>query len=316
MSTLVTCQICGEGLKTINPNHLRFKHGITLEEYRRRFPKAPLYSQSYIENHRKATQRLWCDPVYREKISLARKEQWKNPEIAKRMARGISEGRKRNAKEKTCVDCGKSFLAINPHEQKRCPQCYKVYKWLYHRKWYMRRYKLWHQTVKALMEDVISQVGFISPTHACFGGTLGTMGTPQMDLAILENGRVAGAVWLERAKPNWRRFLRDMKTIGYVDYPKTPARRRLAKAGWQRRIMKRCPECGSYGIEVWQENPHCLECNHELVLALENQYYCLMETVCSHCGLVDNSQHFIFKCEKCGKEIRISVGEDLEFTIV
>jgi DNA-directed RNA polymerase subunit RPC12/RpoP len=310
VTTLVTCQICDASLKTIHPNHLR-KHGITFEEYKRRFPEAPLHSEDYLKNHIESRRKMNTEE-YRIKHSLKAKQQWENPEIAKRMGKAISEGKRRNAKVKTCVDCGKSFRAVNPHEQKRCPDCYKVFRWLYFRKWHMRRYKLWHQTVKSIMEDVVREYGYISPTHACYDGTLGTMGTPQMDFTLLENGRVAGAVWLENAKPHWhkRGFLLNEVKVGYISYPKTPTRKRLAKAGWQSRIMKRCPDCGNYGIEVWQENPHCLECNSELVLALQNQYYSLTETVCSNCGLVDNSMHFIFKCKECGKENRVGIGLD------
>lgn len=65
---------------------------------------------------------------------------------------------------------------------------------------------------------------------------------------------------------------------------------------------------------VYLENPHCMECGNEIVFADENQYYTVSEFACSKCGLVDNGNHLIFKCKRCGLEYRVREDSDgLEF---
>jgi len=43
---LVTCEICGEQMKQITPNHLKYKHQSTLKEYINSYPKSKLLSDS------------------------------------------------------------------------------------------------------------------------------------------------------------------------------------------------------------------------------------------------------------------------------
>lgn len=40
---MISCCLCNKSFKVITPSHLR-THGITLQEYKKRFPRAPIYS--------------------------------------------------------------------------------------------------------------------------------------------------------------------------------------------------------------------------------------------------------------------------------
>jgi len=42
---MVNCYLCGKSFKVITPSHLK-SHGVTLQEYRERFPDAPIYSDA------------------------------------------------------------------------------------------------------------------------------------------------------------------------------------------------------------------------------------------------------------------------------
>jgi hypothetical protein len=43
----VICQMCGKPFLTISPRHLKYKHNITLDEYKLRFSDAPLASEEF-----------------------------------------------------------------------------------------------------------------------------------------------------------------------------------------------------------------------------------------------------------------------------
>ena len=47
----VTCRICGEQCKRIYGKHLKFKHNnMTTNEYKKKFPNAPIMALSDIKN--------------------------------------------------------------------------------------------------------------------------------------------------------------------------------------------------------------------------------------------------------------------------
>lgn len=98
--------------------------------------------------------------------------------------------------------------------------------------------------------------------------------------------------------------------MGEANKSRVPWRRRLRSMAWQREVMKRCPSCGGHNIGVYTENPHCFECGGELVFARENKQYGLFERCCSECGVIDHTFHYIFRCEDCGEEHRIRIGQD------
>lgn len=72
---MIQCKLCGDWFLQITWNHLKYYHGITLEEYQRQFPVSPTYSEetlghiseaasqthseSTIENQRKAQLARW-----------------------------------------------------------------------------------------------------------------------------------------------------------------------------------------------------------------------------------------------------------------
>lgn len=305
----VVCRVCGERLKTISHRHLN-KHGITFEEYKRRFPDAPLHSIEYLKNHSEATKRLMAKLEYKARLSARAKNQWaKNRD---RMREAIKEGVSKRGELKICADCGKPFLANNPHEQHRCPRCYERYRKRYSLVWYKRRYHVWHHILKESIKEFANEYdgSILTFSHVGFPNDVGTSGTPAMNLTVLPNGRVAGAIYLETGKiPS----IKGDKTASKT--PMTPWRRRLPQSGWQRWILQECPDCGEKSLLTFVENPHCMECGAEIIFAKENEYYTISEFVCSKCGLVDDGIHYIFKCSKCSSEFRICVSQngDLEF---
>lgn len=42
---MIKCILCGKEFKVISPLHLKKIHGITMHQYRERFPDAPIYSK-------------------------------------------------------------------------------------------------------------------------------------------------------------------------------------------------------------------------------------------------------------------------------
>ena len=40
---MITCVLCGRKFKVISPLHLKRIHGVTMSQYRERFPDAPIY---------------------------------------------------------------------------------------------------------------------------------------------------------------------------------------------------------------------------------------------------------------------------------
>ena len=55
--SLIECKICGRKLALITPSHLA-KHGITIEEYRKKYPDAPLMSKILRKARSEITKRL------------------------------------------------------------------------------------------------------------------------------------------------------------------------------------------------------------------------------------------------------------------
>jgi hypothetical protein len=46
----VTCRLCGYRATRIYGKHLKFKHNISTEEYKNKFPNAPLMSQKDLDS--------------------------------------------------------------------------------------------------------------------------------------------------------------------------------------------------------------------------------------------------------------------------
>lgn len=286
---LVKCRVCGKGFVTITITHLK-SHGLTFDDYKRLFPDAPLMTSELLRKH---AERL------RKQASEASKKSWQNRE---RKIKAIKEGRAKRSELKKCMDCGQDFLATEPWQQKRCPKCQRLYENFRSRQRYYRIKRYVMENFKELNE---LEKNLPETHYPCIFGVAGTEGTPAMNLTVLSNGRIAGALWLESGG----------KEFNHVISPKTPWRRRLPESSWQRRIMENCPDCGTQNILVYLENPHCLECGNEIIFAHENECYTVSELACSKCGLVDNGTHYIFKCPKCSSEFRVCMGQDgnLEF---
>jgi len=283
--SLIQCQVCGKRFITITRTHLK-SHGLTFDDYKRLFPDAPLMNSELLQKHAERLRKL---------AGYAGKKAWLNRE---KKIEAIKRGRAKRVEVKSCVDCGREFLATEPWLQVRCPKCQKLRIRFLDRQ---RYYRLKHY-IRRDFEELNEIEKHLPETHYPCLGIVGTVGTPAMNLTVLPNGRVAGAVWLESGG----------KQFNHAS-PITPWRKRLKEGVWQKRLLEKCPDCGMPNMLVYAENPHCWECGGEIVFAPENEIYGVSEFVCSKCGLVDNGTHYVFKCSKCGSEYRIAVNEDVEY---
>jgi len=94
---MIRCEICGKEFSAITNTHLR-THGMTIKEYKKRFPNAPL---NFPPNKGHP-----LPEEVRKKISEAVKEALRKPEIYKKYREGL---RKRNLSGKNHPRYGKSL---------------------------------------------------------------------------------------------------------------------------------------------------------------------------------------------------------------
>lgn len=87
----VKCMVCGRRLHVVHTNHLK-KHGLTIEQYRSKFPRAKIYSDRYIRSLKKR----YCKTIGRKRV-------------------------------KTCVNCGAAF-ATNAPNKFMCDLCQRKHK--------------------------------------------------------------------------------------------------------------------------------------------------------------------------------------------
>lgn len=86
MSNLVFCPICGQTMKWITTNHLKFKHGISGEEFRRMYPNFQRCSDSVLDNKRELVRIMnqankssdkWLNSRWSEENRQAQSEKFK-----------------------------------------------------------------------------------------------------------------------------------------------------------------------------------------------------------------------------------------------
>jgi len=87
----VQCRICGAHYKQISTGHAK-GHGLTVADYRERFPDAPIVSQALIEVKREGTKQYFKDhpekgAAHAEKIKLF----WADPTNMQKMKQSFSE---------------------------------------------------------------------------------------------------------------------------------------------------------------------------------------------------------------------------------
>lgn len=96
----VECRLCNRELKRVSNFHLKFRHNLTIIEYKNMFPYCDTYSKDTLEKMSQARQLVWKSKTeeekqwsiarmlsnhfkatneMREKWSKAAKEQWRNP---------------------------------------------------------------------------------------------------------------------------------------------------------------------------------------------------------------------------------------------
>jgi len=103
----ITCAICGGQFRQLTKSHLAL-HGITMKEYRERYPDNALHSERFAEAHKSFYEgenrrdisgdaNPMRRPEVREKGSKGKKEAWKNPRKRKNFTAGRS-GRKQDNK--------------------------------------------------------------------------------------------------------------------------------------------------------------------------------------------------------------------------
>jgi len=136
---MVTCQLCRKEFKSLTPTHLKKAHGITMAEYRARFPDAPLrdVSSEQRENYSRMSKARWADPEYKARnaprlaaqakdanAALQEKRQ-ADPEFDKAWLEACQAAQDKNRKPLPhCVDCGDE---ISPGHV-RCFPCYQAWR--------------------------------------------------------------------------------------------------------------------------------------------------------------------------------------------
>jgi len=141
-------------------------------------------------------------------------------------------GRKR---KKVCVDCSKPFVTYSPNKI-RCNDCQRIYR------------------LEAKKARERQRRRSFKPLDQILGS-----GDKTTHLTILPNGRILGAVWLER----------EMKRLN------------------GRKVRYKCPVCdGGDMLMIRNHEAYCMECGGKIVYARENEHYTMSEFACSSCGLV------------------------------
>ena len=83
----VRCEICGKELRLINYMHLR-THGISIDEYKRRYPHAKLSSEEHRANTARAIKKLYeTDPEYNKRRLQALRKVTSRPEFREKMSK-------------------------------------------------------------------------------------------------------------------------------------------------------------------------------------------------------------------------------------
>lgn len=59
----IICYLCSKQFDMITPSHLKYKHGITVAEYRAMFPDAPMTSLEARANIAQGQRKVWIDKV-------------------------------------------------------------------------------------------------------------------------------------------------------------------------------------------------------------------------------------------------------------
>lgn len=81
----IVCPLCGESMKRITHKHCMYRHNITLQDLRDRFPGLVTISEESKERTATKTRDQWKDECHRSHVSEVNssrtKEQWKNPEF-------------------------------------------------------------------------------------------------------------------------------------------------------------------------------------------------------------------------------------------
>ena len=168
--------------------------------------------------------------------------------------------------EAVCIDCGQPFRAYechvnrSVHPKRRCDSCQQRHAEGYDRRRYIAlraRYRAyWHNVGKYRREVT-------NPFRHDHDKTT--------DLTV-ENGRVNGAVWLERNLGNRH------KTRAFGDFY------RFLQNGGAKEYAHSCG--GTLILINGQHQAYCMECGEKIVKASQNEHYSVMEFACSGCGLV------------------------------
>ena len=97
MNDKIKCQVCGKEFKQIQYRHTK-QHGLTISEYKEKFPNAPIISQAASDRRRSAAvgrKITWAD-----KISSSVKKSWKENKFQGRTGIPLSEESRKSLSHK------------------------------------------------------------------------------------------------------------------------------------------------------------------------------------------------------------------------
>lgn len=97
MNDLIKCQICGKEFKQIHHRHTQ-QHGLTIAQYKDKFPNAPIISEAASQRRRKAA--IGREITWADKISESVKRSWSDNQFQGRTGISLSEESKKKLSEK------------------------------------------------------------------------------------------------------------------------------------------------------------------------------------------------------------------------
>ncbi|MEM3464192.1 MAG: hypothetical protein QXL91_04950 [Candidatus Bathyarchaeia archaeon] len=146
-------------------------------------------------------------------------------------------GKRRNRR---CVECGSKFTTNSPNKV-RCDLCQRI-----HRLETLKRRERMRRKFRKAQRQILGT----KDQSTC--------------LKVLPNGRVAGALWLEK-RVGGKKVRRLFNGDGQIQ----------------------CSTCEStFLMMIIDGQPYCTECGGTIVVARENEHYSATEICCGKCGLV------------------------------
>lgn len=84
---VVKCELCGRGFQFLN-SHLRFRHNLTVSEYKVRFPNAPIATNEFWEKHRSKVNSAFGRHSVIANVSIAQRRRFQRKEERRKASEG------------------------------------------------------------------------------------------------------------------------------------------------------------------------------------------------------------------------------------